>query len=197
MTDKENTKEPIKETLSRWSLERLQFLLAHIEGFIDDEERDLKERARQFVAADGLDKIEKLLEGHPNDMQLPQRVLERLSVFFDSGLLLQRGPSQESAGWWVTDLFWRGNVFHLDLKDQVQANRLVPEVPPLQVNRMPAQKMLDGLNLKFLSTSAEADAFLLKPTPTLAYILISNLGAPWSPDHIAHTQRLVNKCFIY
>ncbi|MGZ3722277.1 MAG: hypothetical protein ACXVA9_05070 [Bdellovibrionales bacterium] len=189
--------EPIKETIGRWSLDRLQFMLAHIEGFIDDENAEIKERAREFVPADGLDKIEKLLESDPSDVQLPHRVLERLSAFYDAGLLLQRGPAQENAGWWVTDLFWRGNIFHLEIKDQVQANRLVPEVPPLQVNRMPAQKMLETLNLKFLSSSHEADAFLLKPTPTLAYVLISNLGAPWSGDHIAHTQRLVNKCFIY
>jgi hypothetical protein len=190
-------KEPLKETIGRWSLDRLQFLLAHIEGFIDDEDKEFRERARDFVPADGLEKIEQLVEAHPNDADLPQRVLERLSAFFDSGLMLQRGPSQENAGWWVTDLFWRGNVFHLNIKDQVQANKLVPELPPLQVNRMNALKMLETLNLKFLSVSPEANAYLLKPTPTLAYAVISNLPAPWSVDHIAHVQRLVNKSFIY
>lgn len=189
--------EPVKETIGRWSLERLKFMLAHIEGFIDDENREIKTRAKEFVAAGDLDKIQKLLESDPSDVQLPHRVLERLSAFFDAGLLLQRGPSQEKASWWVTDLFWRGNIFHLELGDQVQANKLVPEVPPLQVSRMPAVKMLESLNLKFLSTAPDADAFLLKPTPSLAYVLISNLGAPWSADHIAHTQRLVNKAFIY
>src|SRR4051812_2079847 len=135
----EKDKDPAKETsLGQWSLDRLQFMLAHIEGFIDDEERDIKERAREFVPADGIDKIQKLLESDPSDVQLPQRVLERLSAFFESGLMLQRGPSQENGGWWVTDIFWRGNVFHLDIKDQVQANRLVPEVPPLQVQRTSA-----------------------------------------------------------
>lgn len=189
-------KEPIQE-IRRWSLERLQFMLAHIEGFIEDEDRDFRERAREFSPASGLDKVEKLVETHPNAAELPQRVLEGLSAFFDSGLMLQRGPAQESAGWWVTDLFWRGSTFHLDIKDQVAAGKLVPEVPPLQVNRMPALKMLDGLNLKFLSTSADANAYLFKPTPTLAYVVISNLPEPWTEDHIAHTQRLVNKSFIY
>jgi hypothetical protein len=197
MSDVNTGKEALKEAIGRWSLERLKFLLAHIEGFIDDEEREFKERAREFVPSGDLDKIEKLVEGHPGDTELPHRVLERLSAFFDSGLMLQRGPAQEDAGWWVTDLFWRGTVFHLDIKDQVQANKLVPELPPLQVNRMGALKMLEALNLKFLSVNPEANAYLLKPTPALAYVVISNLPAPWSVDHIAHVQRLVNKSFIY
>jgi hypothetical protein len=188
--------EPIKE-VSRWSLERLQFLLAHIEDFIDDEERELRERARDFVAATGLDDIQKLVDCDPNDPQLARRVLERLSGFFDSGLLLQRGPAEDNAGWWVTDLFWRGTVFHLDIKDQVRASRIVPEMQPLQVNRTSAPKLLESLNLKFLIPSLEADAYIFKPTPTSAYVLVSNLGKPWSADHIAHTQRLINKSFIY
>src|SRR4051812_44975907 len=121
-------KEPIKDTIRRWSLERLEFMLAHIEGFIDEEDREFRERASEFTPASEIEKVTKLVETHPGDPQLPQRVLERLSAFFDSGLMLQRGPAEENAGWWVTDLFWRGSVFHLDIKDQVQANRTVPEV---------------------------------------------------------------------
>lgn len=189
--------EQIKETVGRWSLDKLKFLLAHIEDFIDDDQKELKERVRGFSVDGGLDKIEKLVDFDPNDSHLPIRVAERLSAFFDSGLLLQRGPAEENAGWWVTDLFWCGNLFHLDLKDQVQANRLVPEVPPLQVNRTSASKMLEILDLKFLAPGPDADAYLIKPTPTVAYVLISNLGAPWSVDHVAHAHRLVNKCFIY
>lgn len=187
----------IHEKLTRWSLQRVQFLLAHVEDFIDDDAKDLRERARHFVAATGLEKIEKLIECDPGDPQLPVRLLERLSTFFDSGLLLQRGPSTDVANWWVTDLFWRGNSFHLELNDQVQGNRLVPEIAPLQVHRAPATKMLATVNLQFLVTTNDADAYLIKPTPTLAYILVSGLAAPWSVDHLAHTHRLVNKSFIY
>jgi hypothetical protein len=187
----------MKETLRRWSLERVQFLLAHVEDFIDDDEKDLKERARNFVSESGLDKIEKLVEADPSDPHLPGRVLEKLSHFFEAGLLLQRGPAQENANWWATDLFWRGNLFHLELQDQVQANRLVPEMPPLQVSKAPAEKTLKLLNLQFLAPAGEADAYLIKPTPTLAFVLISNLAAPWSVDHVANAHRLVNKCFIY
>lgn len=190
-------KEAIKETLTRWSLERVQFLLAHIEDFIDDEAKELKERAKNFVAESGLEKIEKLVESDPNDSHLPLCVLERLTPFFEAGLLLQRGPADENAGWWVTDLFWRGSVFHLEIGDQVQANSLIPELSPLQVNRAPAQEILQRLKMNFLTADADADAFLLKPTPATAYVLISRLAPPWSQDHVAQASRLVNKSFIY
>ncbi len=190
----------MKPDLIQDKVERVKFLLSHIESLIEDnggEVRELKERASIFQAATGLDGIETLCELEPSDPQLPAFLLERLAGFFDAGLLLQRGPSVEAANWWVTDLFWRGSAFHLDLNDQVQGNRLVPEVPPLQVQRASALKTLATVNLQFLAPHGDADAYLIKPTPTIAYVLICSLAAPWSVDHVAHAHRLVNKCFIY
>lgn len=188
--------ENVKETITRWSLRRIQFLLAHVEDFIDDEGKELRERAQNFSPEIGLDKIEKLVEYDSNDARLAMRVLERLCPFFDSGVLMQRGPSSEQAGWWVTDIFWRGSVFHLDLQDQVQANGLMPELSPLQVNRASAAKVLGSLGMRFLSPNEEAGAYLLKPTPSVAYVLVSNLAPPWLQDHVNHASRLVNKSFI-
>jgi hypothetical protein len=192
-------KDQFKDSIRRWSLERVKFLLSHVEGFIEDDDHELRvsERAKAFVSASGLESIEKLVEAEPSDPHLQGRVLERLVPFFEAGLLLQRGPAQENANWWATDLFWRGSLFHLELKDQVQANRLVPELSPLRVNKASANKTLQLLNLQFMSPGPEADAYLIKPTPTLAYVLVSRLAAPWSVDHISHVQRLINKCFIY
>jgi len=183
--------------LTRWSLERVQFLLSHIEDFIDDDSKEMRERAKNFVAQTGLDQVQDLSGCDPQDPHLPTRMLDRLSPFFDSGLLLQRGLSQENGNWWVTDLFWRGNTFHLELKDQVRATPIVPEITPLQVHRAQANKVLESLNLTFLCQSPEADAFLVKPTPGNAFVLISNFAAPWTGDHMAHAHRLINKCFIY
>lgn len=198
--------EPIPEKLTRWSLERVRFLLSQLEGFIEDsptagdekkklEER--RERTRQFVAAGDLDKIERLVDVDPSAPGLATHVLNALAGYFEAGILLQRGPAHDTANWWGTDLFWRGNLFHLELQDQVLANGLVPEMTPLQVHRAPAGKMLATLKLDFLSPGVQGEAFLLRPTPTLAYILITNLAAPWSQDHLMHTQRLLNKCFIF
>ena len=186
-----------KLNLKRWSLERVQFVLGHIEDFIDDDSQEMRERAKNFSAQTGLDKVESLLQGDPQDPQAPTQLLERLAPFFDSGLLLQRGPSPENGNWWVTDIFWRGTAFHLDHKDQVNASAVIPQITPLQVHRAGAQKVLAGLKMSFLSPSADADAFLVKPTPSVAYVLVNNLAGPWTGDHLAQAHRLINKCFIY
>ncbi|HMN69261.1 MAG TPA: hypothetical protein PKC28_12030 [Bdellovibrionales bacterium] len=187
--------------IGRWSLERVQFALQHLEDFIDentdDETQRLRERAKNFAVQGGLEKVETFAACDPQDPQLPLRLTEGLAPFFDCGLLLQRGLSGEGGNWWVTDLFWRGNTFHLDLKDQIRANSFVPEITPMQVHRATAGKLLERLNLNFMSPASEAPAFLLKPTPVSAYVLISNVGEPWLEDHVSHAQRLINKCFLY
>jgi hypothetical protein len=191
----------IKDNLTgkvvRWSLKRVQFLLSHIEDFIDDESEELRDRARQFSAQTDLDKIERLVEADPNDPELPRRLIERLSAFFEAGILLQRGCSPEDENWWVTDLFWRGNIFHLDLNDQVRANALIPDMTPLQVNRTPAKSILEAVGLEFLAAAEDTQAYLLKPTPVLALLLLSDLPAPWAVDHIIHAHRLINRSFIF
>lgn len=184
------------QKFSRWSLERVQFVLGHLDDFIDDEEKELRERARSFVVQTGLEKIESLSTLEPQHPDLPVRVLERLSAFYDAGLLLQRGLADE-ANWWVTDLFWRGNTFHLELKDQIRATGFVPEITPMQVHRAPAARLLPLLQLNWLQPAPDASSFLMKPTPTVAYTLISNLGPLWLEDHLSQSHRLINKAFLF
>lgn len=189
--------DPIKEKITRWSLERVQFLLGHLEGFIDEDMKEIRARSKEFVAQGDLEKVQSLVTTSPSDPELPLNVLDRLSAFFEAGFLLQRGPSEDGANWWVTDIFWRGTVFHLELKDQIQANHLVQDMAPLQVNKSQAQKILRALKLDFLVLSAEANAFLVKPTPSTSYVLVSQLPNPWLMDHVGAAHRLINKAFAY
>ncbi|MBX3023232.1 MAG: hypothetical protein KF799_16275 [Bdellovibrionales bacterium] len=189
--------ELIKDKITRWSLERVRFVLAHIESFVEDENMEVREKARGFSAQTGLGEVESLLVTEPNDPKLPLQVLTALAPFFDSGLLLQRGPNAEDSNWWVTDLFWRGSTFHLDLKDQVRAVGLVPEITPLQVHRAEAERALNTVGMEFLIGAAGTQAYLFRPTPSTAYVVLSSLAAPWAVDHVAQAHTLVNKCFIY
>ncbi len=190
----------MKEKVTRWSLDRLHFLLGHIEGFIESdvaEQKNILSRAQNFSPLGGLENIESFLECPAEDARLPIRVLEKLASFYEAGLLLQRGPAPGSnnANWWITNLFWRGSVFDLALADQVQANHLLKEMTPLQVHKSPAPKLLQSVGLEDLLTAPDADAFLIKPTTTVAYVLLSQMPKPWAADHVHHTHRLVNKCF--
>lgn len=164
-------------------------IMEHIENFIDDETAELQERAKNFVVQSGLDKVESLVAGDPGSIDLAPRVLERLSPFFEGGLLILDGK--------VTDLFWRGNVFHLGVKDQIAAGGILPELTPMQVHKAPAAKILAHLKLDFMVPKSEAEVYLLKPAPSVSYVLISGIAAPWASDHVAHAHRLINKCFIY
>lgn len=187
----------LHEKWAHWSLERVRFLLSHIENFVEDDSADLREKARQFSAQTGLDKVQRLVEAEPSEPGLPGLVLDRLAPFFEAGLLLQRGMNSESSNWWVTDIFWRGITFHLEMKDQVRATGLVPEITPLQVHRAPTEKILSQLKMNFLLPKHESDGYLLRPTPTVAYVLFSTLAAPWANEHLGQAHTLVNKCFLY
>lgn len=182
--------------MKSWSLERLEFLLKHVGEFVDDQAKEFRERARDFVPQSGLDQVQALVDGNPLDPEMPVRVLERLTPFFDAGLLVQNEFNDTTINWWVTHVIWRGSQFHLDVHDQVRANHLLNVMSPVRVQRAPAPKILQSLKMEFLAPP-DSFGYLVQPTPTLAYILISRLPEPWAVDHVAQTQRLLNKCFVY
>lgn len=175
-----------------WTLQRLKFLFAHVESFVDNDWREIRERAANFVPQTGLDQIEDLVEPAPQ-VQLPAHVLDRLTPFFDSGLMLTAaGPR-----WKVTDVFWRGSVFHLEPDEQCFADQLAQEITPLQVQKAPALRILKSLQMEFLAPSPDSDGYLLRPAPQLSYVLFSNLAHPWARDHVSHAHRLINKAFVF
>jgi hypothetical protein len=177
----------------KWSLQRLKFLFDHVGDFVDSDWREIRERATHFSPQTGLDQIEDLIEPAPQVRQ-PLHVLDRLTPFFDAGMMLS---SDDQGRWIVTDVFWRGSVFHLDPDEQTRADHLVREITPLQVQKAPAPKILKSLNMEFLAPSLESEGYLLRPAPRLSFVLFSNLASPWAHDHVAHAHRLINKAFVY
>lgn len=187
----------MKDLLRKWSLEKVRFILEHVEDFIESESTQLREAAQSFEAQTDLNTVESLFDGDPNNPRLPQILFQRLSAYFDVGLLLQRSPGPENSNWFATDCMWKGIVFHLELKDQIQATQIVPELTPLQVQKADAKKVMDSLRLGFFIKDVKGDAYLIKPTPHVAYLLISQLPNPWSMQHLEKARILINKCFIY
>jgi hypothetical protein len=177
----------------KWNLQRLRLLLDQVEDFVDSEWKEIRERALSFSPQTGLDQVEDLIEPAPR-VEQPAHVLDRLTPFFDSGLLL---TEDNSGRWKVTNVFWRGSVFHLEPDEQTYADHLVREITPLQVQRAPAGKILKSLDMEFLAPSAESEGYLLRPAPRLGFLLISNLADPFARDHVAQAHRLINKAFVY
>jgi len=176
-----------------WNLQRLKFLLGHIEDFIDTDWKEIRERARSFAPQTGLEFIEDLVEPSPQVRQ-PQYVLDRLAPFFESGMMIR---TEDTLNWNVTDVFWRGSVFHLDADERSDASELVQDLTPLQVQRAPAPKILSRLGMEFLAPGTDAQGYLLRPAPHLGYVLFSNLADPFARDHMIHAHRLINKAFVY
>lgn len=187
----------MKDLIKKWSFLQVKSLLEHVDDLIESESGQLREAAKEFQALGDLSSIENLVDGDPNNPRLPQILFQRLSAYFDVGLLLQRAPGAESSNWWVTDCMWKGIVFHLDLKEQISAVKIVPEISPLQVQKAEALKVMEALDLGFFLNGMDGEAYIIKPTPHLSYLLISQLPQPWSHDHLTAAQKLINKCFIY
>ena len=177
----------------KWNLQRLKFLLGHIEDFIDSDWKEIRERAQNYMPQTGLEAVKYLIEPTV-EVRQPLFVLDRLTPFFESGLMLK---TEDDLNWQVTDVFWRGSVFHLDADEQADATHLIADVSPLKVKRAPAVKILESLNMEFLAPGAESSGYLVRPTPSLGYVLFSNLADPFARDHITHAHRLLNKAFVY
>ncbi len=63
-------------SLARWSLKKVQFLLSHIEDFVEDDSAEILKRVAAFEVQCGLDKLEALIE--PGwDPLFPSRVFEK------------------------------------------------------------------------------------------------------------------------
>jgi hypothetical protein len=182
--------------LSKWSLDKVQFLLSHIEDLVEDDSAELKKRIAEFEVQSGLEDIEAFGESDPSDPQVAIRVFEKLAPFYEAGLMVQR-LGTDATQWWLTDFFWKGQVFRLELNDQISANRVVSQTSPLQVRKSDASKLLEELGLGFMRVPTSANAFLFRPTSQVAYILMSDLPGLWSADHVESTQRLLNKSFIF
>lgn len=152
-----------------------------------------------FDVQSGLECVESLTTLSPNDPELPAGVLQRLAPFFEAALLMQRAPSV-NGDWWLTHLNWHGRSYTLSLQEQVRSSAIIPaHITPTQVQRAAAIPVLEKLNMKFLAgpDPAHVDAFLIKPTPALAYLFVSRVAAPWAEDHMREAHRLVNKAFIF
>lgn len=179
-------------SLAGWSLKKIQFLLSHVENFVEDGNHEIRERLAGFEVQTGLDKFEALVEPAPSDKQLPLRVFEKLAPFYEAGLLIQ---SNSESAWALTDFFWRGQIFQLEQATQMDASKVIREISPLQVQRAHARLLFDALGLGFLRVPPGSSGFLFKPSVQTAYILISDLPEIWSADHVQSTQRLLNKSF--
>lgn len=185
-------------SLKKWSLDKVKFLMNHIEDFVDENgSHQVSRTAKEFQVSTEIENLGELLVSEEETREAPLKVLERLVPYYEFGFLAQRSMSYENDSWWITDFFWKGNLFRLTLEDQVEAKDFVPAMNPLGIQKGKAPLFLKGLNLDFIECPKEAEVFVLRPTANTAYFLATNLPKPWIEDHLEETKKLVNKAFNF
>jgi hypothetical protein len=185
-------------SLKKWSLDKVKFLMSHIEDFVDEDGSQAVRRvAQDFQASSDIANLSQLALSEPETREAPFRVLERLIPYYEFGFLSQKSISVENPTWWITHFFWRGNLFHLTLEDQLEVQKYIPSITPLEVRKGKAPLFLKGLNLDFIECPKESEIFVLRPTSHTAYFLATNLPAPWLETHLEETRKLVNKAFNF
>lgn len=185
-------------SIKKWSLEKIKFLMSHIEDFIDEDgSHQVSRTAKEFEPQSDISSLSSLSMSEQDTLQTPNRVLERLVPFYEFGFLAQKSTSSESSNWWITDFFWRGNMFRLRLEDQIEVQKFIPPISPLEVKRGQTSLFLKGLKLDFMECQDDSEIFALRPTSHATYFLSSDLPKPWSISHLEETRKLVTKAFNY
>ena len=187
-----------KESLKKWSLDKVKFLMNHIEDFVDENgSHQVSRTAREFQASSDVQKLSELILSEPETREAPLKVLERLMPYYEFGFLAQKSISIENENWWITDFFWKGNLFRLTVEDQLEARKFIPMITPLEVRKGKAPSFLKGLNLDFIECPEDSEVFVLRPTSSAAYFLATNLPQPWVESHLEETRKMVNKAFNF
>lgn len=185
-----------------WTLHRLRGLVERFEHLeesmaelLDNDDLATRlEHMRSFAPSSDFENVVALMDpsaSRPED--LPFLVLQRLSPYFEGGLLAQR--SDPTADWMLTALISRGQHFALSPSERPTLSQLIQPLQPQQVLMAPATALVGEIPVRLPSWSTTAKAFLLMPTPVTSYILISDIPPLWREDHVRRTLNLVNRAF--
>ena len=178
---------------SKWSLKKVEFLLSHIEDFVEDDSASatLRKALAGFEVQSGLDRLALLHTPTPSDPELPVRVFEKIAPFYEAGLLLR-----EVGDWFITDFFWRGQLFSLENEDRLPASKVMREISPLEVTAAAAPRVLEELGCGFLKVPPDSLAAFCSGRPiTWRTFLFQTSPDLWSADHVASTLTLINRSF--
>jgi len=184
--------------LKKWSLDKIKFLMDHIEDFVDENgSHQISRTAQSFEVRSDIHAVSDLSLSEPDNLEAPLKVLERLVPYYEFGFLAQKSYSEDEEKWWITNFFWKGNLFHLKVEDQLEAQSFVPLITPLEIRKGKAPLFLKGLDLDFIECPKDSDVYVLRPTSSTTYFLATNLPEPWVESHLEGTRKLVNKAFNF
>lgn len=156
---------------------------------------DYKDEVRKmadFKSSDDIESVQSLGGDLNSDCpDLPFFILERLTPFFELGFWVHRNME-----WFIPAFFWRGQLFAMTENEVLPASDLVPpQISPLEVKITSAHRILKASGLDFIHPDHDSRAYLFKPTPECAFVLISSIPKPWAEKKMTHVMHLINAAF--
>lgn len=138
-----------------------------------------------------LNLIRGLSQGLPDDhIDRTIVIFNRLSAFFDSGILLENNDGQ-----WSSVAYFHGGKSYL-LKKPNQAIIRLPSVELMNALKTNSELILKKLNLHHLDPQGHTTCLLIKVTPDFSFILLSRMPDIWLKDHINNISRELVNGFI-
>lgn len=101
----------------------------------------------------------------------------RLALLFEAGVFLEHSES----GWHPRAVFHQGRPRPVSEDDPVIA---LPRISPLQALKTPSGPILASLGLTALDPRDALSAYLVQPTPEIAFLILSGLPDLWLKDHM-------------
>ncbi|MBX2988971.1 MAG: GTP cyclohydrolase [Bdellovibrionaceae bacterium] len=108
-------------------------------------------------------------------------LFSRLAGLYDAGVLLENHD-----GLWRPQAFFRDGQARPLRRDPMPSLPL-PDPGPLTALQAPTEALLRRLGLAELDEKNRRRAFLIKPVPDFAYLLLSDLPDLWLKDHLERT----------
>lgn len=172
---------------------QLAVLNRHVSDLLNETDKTLNSM-RNFEPADDLASINSILE--PQSVKEAERgawIVERLAPYLDIIMWMHHTGVNDS--WLMTRFAWRGQIFEMVHAECEIEGSAVPSVSPLKILKTQGFKILNALHLNFVNIDFDTPAFLLKPTPSDAFIVMSRTPATWLEEKITHIQKLINQSY--
>lgn len=113
-------------------------------------------------------------------------IFNRLSIYFDSGLLFKNQNSHpRQTAWHATNGFDRGNAFPINKKHQ-QKNESYrfPELTLVEVRLILSPEIFTQIKNLEMLFNEKSRAFVFKPHPDYIFLVTSTLADPWLKLHL-------------
>lgn len=137
------------------------------------------------------------LSGDP--LQRSVQIFCRLAFLFECGFMLEKENEVGIPDTWTPRAFFQNGqaqpLHHTSEKPGLSQQIVLPKTAPLEALKNSADSILKTFGKEHFNLDKKLHAYLLQPTPELAFIVFSGLPDLWLRDHLQLVvQKLADAC---